>query len=134
MAGTNPANCCPISCQLCQNRTVNDPKDSRYKETGFPTLSWEEEDLATRPMPLHERPVQARVDSEMAVIARYHIRIALAIEEFWGHRDCIEFLQKLILNGGDGASRTRSGFKYEVVEALLNMIALQEAQFKRASP
>lgn len=42
-----------------------------------------------------------------------------------------ELLQKLILAGGDGTTRTRSGFKHEVVEALLSLIALQDAQFKR---
>jgi hypothetical protein len=66
---------------------VHDPQDSRFHETGFPFLSWEEEDLPTRPMPLHERPLQARIDHEMAIIALHHARIALAIEKFWGHRD-----------------------------------------------
>jgi hypothetical protein len=106
---------------------VNDPKDSRYKETGFPTLSWEEEDLATRPMPLHERPVQARVDSEMAVIARYHIRIALAIEEVWGHRDCVEYMQSLVLSGYNEGQK-RLGFKPEVISALMNLIALHKLE------
>lgn len=108
---------------------MNDPKDSRYKETGFPTLSWEEEDLATRPMPLHERPVQARVDSEMAVIARYHIRIALAIEEFWGHRDCVEYMQSLVLSGYNEGQK-RLGFKPEVISALMNLIALHKLEKK----
>ena len=56
-----------------------DPKDSRFHETGFPSLQWEEEDLPTRPMPFHERPLQARIDHEMAIITKHHIRIALAI-------------------------------------------------------
>ena len=37
--------------------------------------------------------LQARIDHEMAIIAERHVRIALAIEKFWGHRDCVEYLQ-----------------------------------------
>jgi hypothetical protein len=72
---------------------LSHPNRPSNPEVGFPTLSWEEEDLTTRPMPLHERPLQARVDVEMALIAQYHVRIALAIESFWGHRDCVDYLQ-----------------------------------------
>ena len=106
--------------------SLQDPKDdSRFKETGFPSLSWEEEDLPTRPTPLHERPLQARVDSEMEVIARHHVRIALAIEKFWGHRDCVEYIQSLILNG-DKDGEKRVGFKPEVVSALINLASMHK--------
>ena len=107
---------------------MQDPNDSRFQETGFPSLSWEDDDLPTRPMPLHERPLQARIDAEMAVIAEHHIRIALAIEKFWGHRDCVEYLQTLILSGGDNNGRTRVGFKNEVVSAMMNLVALHQQE------
>lgn len=103
-----------------------DPKDSRYEETGFPSLQWEEEDLPTRPLPLHERPLQARIDAEMAIITQYHPRIALAIEKFWGHRDCVEYLQKLILSGGHQDGQVRVGFKSEVLSALINLASLHQ--------
>jgi len=105
---------------------VSDPKDSRYEETGFPTLQWEEDDLPTRPMPLHERPLQARIDAEMAVIAENHARIAVAIEKFWGHRDCVEYLQKLILSGGHQDGQGRAGFKAEVLSALMNLATMHK--------
>lgn len=75
-------------------------------------------------MPLHERPLQARIDHEMAIIALHHARIALAIEKFWGHRDCLEYLQTLVLSGGDNDGRARVGFKSEVVSALINLMSL----------
>jgi hypothetical protein len=106
---------------------MHNPKDSRYQETGFPSLQWEEEDLPTRPMPLHERPLQARIDNEMAVVAEHHVRIALAIEKFWGHRDCVEYLQKLILSGYSEGQK-RMGFKPEVVSALINLAALHRIE------
>ncbi len=110
---------------------LQDPKDSRYTETGFPTLQWEEEDLPTRPMPLHERPLQARIDLEMAVIAEHHVRIALAIEKFWGHRDCIEYMQSLIMSGYSEGQK-RMGFKSEVVSALINLVALHKQEVDQA--
>jgi hypothetical protein len=98
------------------------------KPTGFPGIHGEEEEefMATRPMPIHEIPVQARIDSEMAIIAQHHERIAKAIKLFWGHRDCGEYLHKLILSGGDNAGKTRVGFKPEVLTALINLTNLHD--------
>lgn len=106
-----------------------DPKDdSRYQETGFPSLQWEDDDLPTRPLPLHERPLQARIDSEMDIIRHYHPRIVSAIEKFWGHRDCVEYLQKLILSGGHQDGHNRVGFKSEVLTALMNLAAMHQVK------
>ena len=79
-------------------------------------------------MPLHERPLQARIDSELSVIAEHHIRIALAVEKFWGHRDCVEYLQTLILGGAEVDGRARVGFKSEVLSALMNLVALHRQE------
>lgn len=79
-------------------------------------------------MPLHERPLQARIDNEMAIIAERHVRIALAIEKFWGHRDCVEYLQKLIMSGGDQDGHLRVGFKSEVLSALINLAAMHKIE------
>lgn len=105
---------------------MSDPKNLRLSDTGFPPLEWEEEEVPTRPTPLHEQPVQARIDHEMATIASHHARIAQAIEKFWGHRDCVEYLQTLILQGGDGDRHSRVGFKPEVSAALINLVALHQ--------
>jgi hypothetical protein len=105
---------------------VQDPNDSRFQETGFPSLNWEDDELPTRPLPLHEQPLQVRIDAQLTVIAMHHVRIALAIEKFWGHRDCTEYLQTLILSGGDSDGRHRVGFKPEVLSALMNLIALHK--------
>ena len=75
-------------------------------------------------MPMHERPLQARIDAELAVVAENHIRIALAIEKFWGHHDCVEYLQTLILGGAEVSGRARVGFKSEVLTALMNLVSL----------
>lgn len=100
---------------------------SGKKETvGFPTLKWEEEEIATRPMPLHELPREVGIENAMALIARHHERIAKAITVFWGSRDCVEYIEQLIMSGGDGLGRTRIGFKPEVVSALMSLISLHQ--------
>ena len=100
------------------------------KFVGFPEINQHEEDLATRPMALHEMPKQARIDREMAIITCHHERIAKAINTFWGHRDCVEYIQKLIMSGGDGAGNARVGFKAEVVAALINLTNLHEVTYR----
>jgi hypothetical protein len=100
---------------------MNDPDT---QPAGFPTLQWEEEELGTRPMALHEMPRQYRVDKEMEVINQYHPRIAKAIQTFWGHQDCVEYLQTLVLKGYDSSGNSRVGFKPEVMSALINLASL----------
>lgn len=104
-----------------------EPKDPPHqnKDIGFPSIEWEDEQLATRPMPLHERPMQARIDREMAILAAQHIRIAMAIENMWGHKECLEYIQSLVLSGYKEGQK-RMGFKPEVLAALMNLAALHE--------
>ena len=104
-----------------------DPKDADASPDGFPSLEWNGEDLTTRPMGLDELPRQFRIDQAMEVVTRHHPRIAQAIRTFWGHRDCVEYLQTLILKGGysDGLTN-RVGFKDEVLSALMRLASLHD--------
>lgn len=95
---------------------------------GFPTLHVEEQFADTRPMALDEFPRQIQIEREMAVIRTYHDRISRAIEVFWGHKDCVEYLETLILNGGDGFGNARVGFRREVISALLNLVRLHQIE------
>lgn len=98
----------------------------KKKFVGFPDLIHNPEDHPTRPMALSELPRQARIDHEMAIIRAHHERIAKAIDVFWGHKDCVEYLQQLILSGGDGVGKARIGFKREVLSALINLTTLHD--------
>ena len=98
----------------------------KIENKGFPTLQWEEEELDTRPLPLHELPRQVGIDNAMAIIARHHERIAKAITVFWGSNDCVDYMEKLVLSGGDGFGNARIGFKPEVVSAIMSLISLHQ--------
>ncbi|MEN9539573.1 MAG: hypothetical protein RLZZ126_1808, partial [Pseudomonadota bacterium] len=54
----------------------------KAEQNGFPDINYKEEDVATRPLPLHEIPLQARIDREMAVVTQHHARIAKSINVF----------------------------------------------------
>lgn len=111
---------------------TDEPQAMNQKNyVGFPGINTETEteDQATRPMGLHELPRQARKEREMEVINRHHERIAKAVAVFWGHKDCVEYLQTLILNGGDGFGHARIGFRTEVMTALINLSNLHEEEF-----
>lgn len=98
------------------------------KHVGFPNLLNDEEEQSTRPMRLEEYPRLARIDHEMAIVRQHHERVAKAIEVFWGHKDCVEYLQQLILSGGDGVGKARIGFKREVLSALINLTTLHDSE------
>jgi hypothetical protein len=56
------------------------------------------------------------------------VRVALAIEPFWGRRDCVEYIQGLVLNG-DNEGQKRMGFKPEIVAALMSLVELHKLAF-----
>lgn len=101
------------------------------KFIGFPDPIEHDDFAVTRPSLMSEIPRQANIDKQMAIIGANHDRIKKAIELFWGHRDCVAYIEQLILNGGDGVDRARIGFKQEVLTALINLIELHEVQQTR---
>lgn len=92
----------------------------------FPEIHHDDGEATTRPLPMSELPRQIQVEHNLAIIRAKHARIATAIEMFWGHRDCVEYLQQMILNGADGSGKARVGFKHEVLAAFISLIALHE--------
>jgi hypothetical protein len=97
------------------------------KIVDLPNLAQSEEEV-TLPMPLSELPLQVRIEHEMEIVRAHHERVAKAIHVFWGHRDCVEYLQQLILSGGDGIGGNRIGFKREVLSALINLANWHEVK------
>jgi len=95
-------------------------------QSGFPA-STSPGFLATRPLPLKDIPLMDRRIRQMAIISRQHERIARTIDAFWGQPECANYLQKLIMSGGDGVEKTRVGFKPQVMSALIALTELHDA-------
>lgn len=76
--------------------------------------------------PLHELSKQQRIDRQIALIDQYHAHIAKGLRLMWGYKECMEYMDKLVISGGDGVGKTRVGFHVEVLSALLDLISLHE--------
>lgn len=101
--------------------------NTRHSRTlDFPELNFVEDEPQTRRMSLQELPRKYQIDSQMAIIRTHHPRIAKAIEVFWGHKECVDYMQQLVLNGDDEGGKARVGFKREVLSALINLTSLHE--------
>lgn len=80
--------------------------------------------------PLHELTRQGRIDRQIALIEQHHAHIAKGLRLMWGYKECVEYMDRLVISGGDGAGKTRVGFHVEVLSALLDLISLHEITHK----
>jgi len=94
-----------------------------------PLIEDEDQDWTTRPIPLEELPVSHRMSRAMGLLEEHHQRIAKAVSAIWGHRECSLYLQRLIMNGGEGAGRDRVGFKPAILSALITLDLLHDKEF-----
>jgi len=101
---------------------------SKNHSVGLPKIPPDFGDDVTRPMSLHEFSEQVQVDRDLAIINKRHERVAKSIKMFWGHSDCAEYLQSLILSGGDGFGNARVGFTQEVMTALIDLARLNDSR------
>lgn len=83
----------------------------------------------TEPMPLATKPIAQRVDEALACVEAHHARVAHSIRTMWGHKECVQYINKLVMGGNDGMGRSRVGFHQEAVDAMLALADLHEALF-----
>ena len=96
--------------------------------TEFPNLIEYDDFVDTQPRLDDDIRSDLSVEHQMAIIGAHNERIRKAIDMFWGHRDCVAYIEQLILNGGDGVERARIGFKQEVLTAMINLIELHKVK------
>lgn len=76
--------------------------------------------------PLHELSKQQRIDRQIAIVDQFHPHIAKGLRLMWGYKECVEYMEKLVLSGGDGAGKSRVGFRVEVLSGLMDLTSLHE--------
>jgi hypothetical protein len=86
-------------------------------------------DIPTEPTPLAEKTLEQRKNDALSIVDLHHHRIANSIRSMWGYKECGVYINKLIMNGGDGMGHARIGFNQEAVEAMLVLGDLHDAQF-----
>lgn len=96
----------------------------------FPEINLHMEQEEAKPVaheiPLHELSKQQRIDRQIAIIEQFHPHIAKGLKLMWNYRECVEYMEKLVLSGGDGAGKSRVGFRVEVLSALMDLTSLHE--------
>jgi hypothetical protein len=63
------------------------------------------------------------------VVELHHQRIANTIRTLWGYKECGTYINKLIMNGGDGMGHARVGFNQDAVVAMMALSDMHEAEF-----
>ena len=80
----------------------------------------------TQPLGLDEMPPEQRKALALAVVEAHHQRVANTIRTLWGYKECSVYINKLIMNGGDGMGHARIGFNQEAVKAMLDLADIHD--------
>ena len=86
-------------------------------------------DDETQPMSLDDKSPDRRKTDALALIGQHHPKVVAAIQATWGFKECATYLNKLVLNGSDDMGHSRIGFGPQIIEALMGLTELHEAQF-----
>jgi hypothetical protein len=105
------------------------PVESAQVTTDVAPLSFEGYDDATQPIALEEKSLEQRMSDALQVVEAHHQRIANTIRTLWGYKECGVYINKLIMNGGDGMGHARIGFNQDAVIAMMALSNLHEAQY-----
>lgn len=72
---------------------------------------------------------QGQRRAALLIIGKFHPKIASQIASDWGQPDCLAYLQQLVFDGYDQTDqRNRSGFKSEVISALMVLLSLHPSE------
>jgi hypothetical protein len=88
-------------------------------------------EATTEPMGLTEKTPEQRKSDALGVIEQNHSRIFNTIKVLWGHKECADYIDNLIMSGGDGFGQVRRGFNQESADALMVLSTLHEQEFGR---
>jgi hypothetical protein len=115
----------PLDCpQFNKSQMQKMHAQDNHGATGQTSNATGQGDGSTRTMALSELPLSHQMDVAIKTIDEHYPHIAKAILNFWGYKECDEYLGKLIYDGSDVKSHTRVGFRPEVMTALLSLQSL----------
>ncbi len=83
-----------------------------------------DESVATR-----ERTDGQRKEDALQLVELHHHRIANTIRTLWGHKECSEYISKLIMDGGDSKGNARMGFNQDAAAAMMVLSDLHDKLF-----
>lgn len=92
------------------------------------------DEIATQPMGLEGPSPAQRAAEALDTVELFHHRIATTIRNLWGYKECSLYINKLIMNGGDGMGQDHVGFNAEAAQAMLVLADLHDQMFGSAEP
>ncbi len=97
-------------------------------------LAMMEDGVPIQPDQLYRLAVNQRKDAALQIVELHHHRIANTIRSLWGHKECSDYISKLILSGGDGMGHARIGFNQDAALAMMVLSELHDTLFGIAPP
>jgi hypothetical protein len=91
-------------------------------------------EVPTQPLGLTEMGNAQRMAAALEVVELHHHRIATTIRTLWGYKECGAYINKLIMNGGDGMGHARVGFNQQAVDAMMVLADLHDTEFGAPDP
>jgi hypothetical protein len=118
-------------------------QDSRFSamEVSQPVPDDSKAFLPTAPLPIleegtpdesalpQERTPEQRKDEALEMVELHHHRIANTIRTLWGHKECSEYIAKLIMDGGDNKGKARMGFNQDAAAAMMVLSDVHDELF-----
>jgi hypothetical protein len=97
-----------------------------------PVLDLDIGNAPTQPLALEEMTPEQRKDIALQIVESHHQRIANTIRTLWGYKECSVYINKLIMNGGDGMGHARIGFNQEAAESMLVLADIHDQMYGAA--
>lgn len=95
----------------------------------LPTLEIDIGNATTQPTALEDMTPEQRKEAALKIVESHHQRIANTIRTLWGYKECSVYINKLIMNGGDGMGKSRIGFNQEAAEAMLVLADIHDSLY-----
>lgn len=86
-------------------------------------------EVPTQPLGLEQATPVQQMKMALDIVELHHHRIANTIRTLWGYKECGVYINKLIMNGGDGMDHSHVGFNPEAVDAMMVLADLHDAEF-----
>ncbi len=98
-------------------------------ETELSSVDLDIGNAPTQPLGLEELTPEQRKVAALELVELHHQRIANTIRTLWGYKECSVYINKLIMNGGDGMGQARIGFNQDAVEAMLVLADIHDSMY-----
>jgi hypothetical protein len=93
-----------------------------------------EDGLPYQPEQLQMLSVDQRKEAALQIVELHHHRIANTIRSLWGHKECSDYISKLIMSGGDGMGHARIGFNQDAAHAMMVISDMHDKLFGPTAP